>query len=157
MQVVPLVEEHVPAVAGLRIALLQETGGTLPDSERHALEQANEAFYRQSLLSANWHTWVALFGNEVGATGTLALWRRPPYPGNPIGLDGYILNMYTRPAYRGQGAAKAIVQAMLQRAKELRVPKLVLHATEAGRPIYAKAGFVASSAYMEFVTTQGNA
>lgn len=140
-------------MARLRVALLEETGDALSAPERQLLLRANEDFYRGTLGSQAWQSWVAEFGangrTEVGAVGTLALWERPPYPGNPAGLDAYLLNMYTLPAYRGRGAARAIVQAVVHTARERGVGKVVLHATEAGRPIYAEAGFVASMAYME--------
>lgn len=154
MQIIPAEPSHIPTIAQLRVALLEETGGALPVLEREALLQSNQAFYRDSLASPDWHTLVAVFGDVIGAAGSLALWRRPPYPGNPSGLDAYILNMYTLPAFRGRGAATAIVRAMLAHAAVLKVPKVVLHATEAGRPIYTKVGFLPSGAYMELVTAQ---
>lgn len=160
MRIRPLDAADVPVAARLRIELLEETGGALPPAERQALLEANQAFFLRHLGSPAWQSWVAEFDPTlapaaapaspvVGAIGTLAFFERPPYPGNPLGRDAYLLNMFTAPAYRGKGAARAIVQAVIGEAHRRGVRKLILHATEAGRPIYAEAGFGPSTAYME--------
>lgn len=160
MRIRPLDAADVPVAARLRIELLEETGGALPPAQRQALLEANQAFFQRHLGSPAWQSWVAEFDPApapaaapaspvVGAIGTLAFFERPPYPGNPLGRDAYLLNMFTAPAYRGKGAARAIVQAVIGEARRRGVRKLILHATEAGRPIYAEAGFGPSMAYME--------
>ena len=118
-------------------------------AERQEQLTLNEAFFRANLTSPNWTSWVAVFDDCVRAVGTLAYWLRPPYPGNPEGKDAYLLNMFTEPPYRGRGAATAILDLAIQAARERGVRKLILHATEAGRRRYLKAGFATSSAYME--------
>lgn len=151
LRVVAAGAEHLADLARLRVALLEETGAALTVPERQELVEANLAFFRARLGSPDWAHWVALAGTNVGAIGSLALWDRPPYPGNPQGKDAYLLNMYTAPAWRGTGAATAILRAALGEARRRGVGKVVLHATEAGRHLYDRAGFVASSAYMEIV------
>jgi GNAT superfamily N-acetyltransferase len=154
------------ALARLRMALLQETGGPLAPDERDALHQANQRFLLDTLDAPEWSTWVIdgdrdrhLDGNDRGddhgddgepvAMCSVVIWRRPPYPGNAGGLDAYLLNMYTMPSHRGQGLARQLLQEALADTRRKGAARLVLHATEAGRPIYAEAGFEASGAYME--------
>lgn len=149
MQIRTVTAGDIPVLAGLRLALLEETGGVLGAADRGTLTQANEAFFRENLGSSLWQSWVAEIGGETIAVGTLAFFLRPPYPGNPEGIDAYFLNMYTLPLHRGKGAAGAILQAALACARQRGARKLILHATEAGRPMYAKVGFLASSSYME--------
>lgn len=148
-------DRHLSDVARLRVALLEETGSSLPAEERTALLASNEAFFRAHLASPAWATWVAEFHGRAGAVGTLAFWIRPPYPGNPDGMDAYLLNMYTSPEHRGRGAATAILGAALDEARCRGVRRLVLHATEAGRRLYVRAGFHASAAYMELALGEG--
>lgn len=139
----------LPALARLRLALLQETGAALDTAAHAEMLALNEAFFRQHLGAPDWQSWVAEEGGAIVAIGTLALFLRPPYPGNPLGRDAYLLNMYTAPGHRGRGAASAIVQAALQQARQWGVRKVVLHATEAGRRRYVLVGFEPSAAYME--------
>jgi GNAT superfamily N-acetyltransferase len=150
-------QHQLREVAALRLALLEETGASLDAGERTALLEGNLAFFDSVFGSADWCTWVAEFDGQVGAIGTLALFSRPPYPGNPDGKDAYFLNMYTRPEFRGRGAAKALLQAAMRHAGERGVRKIVLHATEAGRPLYAAFGFRPATAYMELVLPPGEA
>jgi GNAT superfamily N-acetyltransferase len=152
LQVRPMGANDVAAVTQLRLALLMETGAATDDGLAiQALCSATEAFFRRSLSSGEWQTWAAVapFDGAVVAIGSLALWQRPPYAGNPQGLDAYLLNMYTTPAHRGRGAARDIAEAALAWARQRGVPKLVLHATPAGRVLYQTLGFTASTAYME--------
>ena len=78
---------------------------------------------------------------------------RPPYPGNLAGREAYLLNMYTLPDYRKQGIASALLDAMEAEAIARRFGKVWLHASEAGRPLYERIGFVANPAYMEWQPT----
>jgi ribosomal protein S18 acetylase RimI-like enzyme len=75
---------------------------------------------------------------------------RPPYPGNLAGREAYLLNMYTLPDYRKQGIANALLDAMAAEAIARGFGKVWLHASEAGRPLYERIGFVANPAYMEW-------
>ncbi len=141
--------DDAPALARLRMALLEETGGPLDTAEHAALLQSNEAFFRAHMADPAWNHWCVEHAGDMVAVGTLVILERPPYPGNPEGLDAYLLNIYTVPAFRGRGAANVVVAAALAHAQARGVRKLILHATEAGRPMYEKLGFLASSAYME--------
>ena len=141
--------DDLAAVTALRLALLQETAITPGDVQ--PLQRATQDFFQRSLDLPDWQTWVAEAPDSPGpvAIGTMALWLRPPYPGNPSGQDAYLLNMYTAPAHRGQGAARSIVAVALDWARQRGVPKVVLHASAAGRTLYEAFGFTGSAAYME--------
>lgn len=157
LHVRPLATDDVTIATQLRLALLQETGAAQDDGDAlQALRPATEAFFRRSLSAADWQTWVALASDTATpvAIGSLAMWLRPPYPGNPAGMDAYLLNMYTAPAHRGRGAARGIAQAALAWARQRGVPKLILHATPAGRALYETLGFTGSMAYMELELNQ---
>ncbi len=149
MQVRSATDADTAALARLRLALLEETGAPLDTAARTELLRSNAVFFQENLASPLWRSWLVDADGEVVAIGTLAFFERPPYPGNPTGVDAYLLNMYTLPSYRGRGAASAILPTARAGARERGAGKLILHASEAGRPLYSKAGFQPSSAYME--------
>jgi GNAT superfamily N-acetyltransferase len=149
MQILVAGERHLEELATLRVDLLAETGGEPDKTVRSALVESNYEFFRANLDSPLWQSWVVEIDERVVSIGTLAFFDRPPYVGNPEGKEAYLLNMYTQPAYRGRGAASAIVDAALSEARRRGVRKLIVHATAAGRPLYAKVGFLAATAYME--------
>ena len=53
----------------------------------------------------------------------------------------YILSMYTEPGARGLGVASAIVRAIVAHAKREGYPRVTLHASPMGRPVYRRLGF----------------
>ena len=61
---------------------------------------------------------------------------------NPSGRCAYIMNMYVRPDYRRRGIATAILDLLVTDARERGAGRIALEATEAGRPLYEKYGFV---------------
>lgn len=88
--------------------------------------------------------WVAEAGGEVVGGG--ALWLQPvqPRPGWAEGHTPYLLSMYTHPAWRGRGVAKRIVKAAIAWARKRGYPRMTLHASDAGRPVYEALGFEAT-------------
>ncbi len=83
---------------------------------------------------------------EGRVVGSGALWWRPdqPRPGQPSAVP-YILSMYTEPTARGRGVASAIVRALLRAARARRADRVTLHASDQGRPVYARLGFEPTS------------
>jgi ribosomal protein S18 acetylase RimI-like enzyme len=71
----------------------------------------------------------------------LLLFPRLPTPALPPTREGYLLNVYTRPAWRGRGVASALVDAAVADARALGLARIRLHATAEGQPVYAAAGF----------------
>jgi GNAT superfamily N-acetyltransferase len=55
------------------------------------------------------------------------------------------VNVYTEPAWRGQGIARALMKIMMDWAVEQGAERLVLHASDAGRPLYLSLGFEATN------------
>ena len=61
---------------------------------------------------------------------------------NPSGKKAYIMNMYTAPEYRRQGIAIHTLDLLVKNAKEQGVLQITLEATDMGRLLYEKYGFV---------------
>ncbi len=82
---------------------------------------------------------------DRSVAGSGAVWLPPaqPRPGRLARLEmPYILSMYTDPGARGQGVATTLVHAMVRWAEQRGYRRIFLHASKAGRPIYARLGFV---------------
>ncbi|MBR3385799.1 MAG: GNAT family N-acetyltransferase, partial [Atopobiaceae bacterium] len=58
--------------------------------------------------------------------------------------DSYrlLLNVYTRPEWRRRGISRALMEAMLGDVREMGLSVVELKATDDGRPLYLKVGFV---------------
>ena len=60
-----------------------------------------------------------------------------------------IMNMYTNPAYRRKGIAYHTLEILVADAKNKGIDAISLEATEMGRPLYEKFGFVGMKDEME--------
>lgn len=80
-------------------------------------------------------------GRAVAGIGLMLLdW--PPHPEHPDqDRRGYVLNVYVEPAYRRRGLARRLMQRAHEEFARRGVRFAVLHATEAGRPVYDRLGW----------------
>ena len=51
------------------------------------------------------------------------------------------VNVYTEPQWRGKGVARALMRELMRWAAEQGTDRVVLHASDAGRPLYESLGF----------------
>jgi GNAT superfamily N-acetyltransferase len=56
-----------------------------------------------------------------------------------------ILNVYTDPAYRRRGIARALMETMIDWCRRERFARVTLHASDDGRHLYESLGFEASN------------
>ena len=143
-------QTDIPALVTLRMALFCEVGELSEPLADLDLWQATSRYFSTAQAEESARSWVAEVDGEVVASATLALFVRPPYPGNLAGREGYLLNMYTLPTWRKRGMASALLDAMAAHAREQRLGKLWLHASEQGRPLYERLGFVSNPACLEW-------
>ena len=95
---------------------------------------------------------VEVYDNEtfIGAGGVSFYQVMPTYH-NSTGKKAYIMNMYTAPEYRRQGIALHTLDLLVKAAKERGVSQIALEATDMGRPLYERYGFVKMEDEMELV------
>ena len=89
--------------------------------------------------------------NKIVSIGSLCLFKRLPYKENISGIEGYILNIYTEPAFRGQGFAKRIISEIKKYAIENRMKRIWLNSSEQGKRLYIEQGFAARENEMEWL------
>lgn len=53
-----------------------------------------------------------------------------------------VVNVYTEPQWRGRGIARALMTTLMAWARERGFDRVLLHASDDGRPLYASLGFV---------------
>jgi len=136
--------EDIPALLEMRMEFLGEANAVADEALAGMLRMTNEEFLREGLADDSFVQVVALDGNTIAATGSASFYRLPPNKGCPNGRCAYVGNMYTRPAYRRRGLAESILTQLLAEAKARNCRKIMLHATEMGRPLYRKLGFADS-------------
>ena len=81
---------------------------------------------------------------EGRPVGSGVVWLQPsqPRPGTLSRLTmPYIMSMFTEPGFRGRGVATRLVEEMVRWATSRGYRRIFLHASIAGRPVYARLGF----------------
>jgi len=123
---------------------------TLSAAVAGRMHEATERYVRTALTRGEYVGWLA---HALGSPGTVVagagLQRRPMLPrpshdGTEVleGLEGLVLNVFVDAAWRRRGIAEALMRAILAWAPEQGIVRLVLHASDAGRPLYERMGFI---------------
>lgn len=100
-----------------------------------------EAYYHKHINE----DFIAILGevdNRVVSTAYLAIAERPANPSFITGKTATLLNVFTYPEYRRRGYGVQIVNRIIDEAKTFDVSVIELSATEEGRGLYEKIGFV---------------
>jgi GNAT superfamily N-acetyltransferase len=137
--------EDIPTLIDLRVEFMKEVIGPDGKKEGEELLRANLLdYFTEKLPTDEFIAWLALEEAEIIATSGLSFYNRPPSFMIKDGRCAYIMNMYTKAAYRGQGIAKTLFGSIVEEAKAKGCSYISLHATELGRPVYEQFGFNAS-------------
>lgn len=132
--------KDLPTLVRHRDAMWVEMGRVAP-GEHDPTSQAYGKWFLARMRRGALTAFIAEEGGEVLASGGVWIQEVQPRPGHPCTQWGYILSIYTEPFARGRGLAKAIVQACIDKAKEVGCTRATLHASDAGRPMYEAFGF----------------
>jgi len=141
--------EDIDLLTETRLEVLRAANGLPEDADMEEVRTATLAYYGQAFRE-NIHTAYLVFDGDafVGA-GAVSYFQVMPTCHNPSGRKAYIMNMYTRPGYRRQGIAITTLGLLVEDAKNRGISAISLEATDMGRPLYEKYGFVPMPHEME--------
>lgn len=130
-------------IARHRVHMFEEMDFGTPEHRQHAGIDFIE-WVRPLLDRGEYCGWFALAPDGSVAAG-VGLWIHtwPPTPGDEGRARGWIGNVFTEPAYRGQGLARRLMETLLHYARAQNLAMVWLHATPDGRPLYESLGFEA--------------
>jgi GNAT superfamily N-acetyltransferase len=135
----------VAVLAYQRRAMFEEMG-VLAAADAPGLEAAVRAFLERTLATGEFRAWVIEHGGQVVAGGGVLVRPLMPRPGHGDGeAEGLVVSMWTEPAHRHRGLGGRVLERILAACRERGVRRVALHASDAGRPLYARAGFRASN------------
>lgn len=141
--------EDIDELVRTRIIVLRAANKLSDNADMSMVEQESDTYYRRALESGEHIAWL-VYDNEtfIGAGGVSFYQVMPTYH-NPSGKKAYIMNMYTAPEYRRQGIAFHTLDLLVKDARNQGVSQIALEATDMGRPLYEKYGFVKMEDEME--------
>lgn len=146
--------EDIDELVRTRITVLRAANKLSDNVDMSVVEQESYEYYKHALETRE-HIAYLVYDNEkfIGAGGVSFYQVMPTY-NNPTGKKAYIMNMYTAPEYRRQGIAFHTLDLLIKNAKKQGVSKIALEATDIGRPLYEKYGFVKMEDEMELQKTR---
>ena len=136
-----------------RITVLRAANKLSDEVDMSVVKESSYHYYREA-LSNDTHVAYLVFDEDrfVGAGG-ISFFKVMPTFHNPTGQKAYIMNMYTKPEYRRNGIAYKTLDLLIEDAKRRGIAAISLEATEMGRPLYEKYGFVKMNDEMELPNT----
>ncbi len=147
--------DDAAAVAYHRARMWQDMGD-LPDELFETLRARAEDQFRQLISAGNYVGWLAAPRSEprtIVAGAGIFLRDSLPSPrkengrtvGVTTGRQGLLINVFTETEWRRRGVAMLLMQRAIDWSREQRLDRLILHASDAGRPLYEKMGFVSTN------------
>lgn len=108
--------------------------------DQTALREANEQFLANHLGADLIYCIASVDGKDAGC-GAICFQSELPSPDNPTGMDAYLMNIYTRLAFRGKGIGRTVVTQLIEQARERGARKIYLETTAIGAGLYESLGF----------------
>jgi GNAT superfamily N-acetyltransferase len=135
--------DDLEALARLRWAMQferQEEHPSDPETWATYLAAYRDAFAEQ-IAQGGFDAWLAEDGGQAVSCVVLLWWRTPPIFDQLVRRRGMVSSVYTLPEYRRKGIARELMRMLIAQAKEMEIRRLVLWASEMGRPMYEGLGF----------------
>jgi GNAT superfamily N-acetyltransferase len=142
----------IPVLAYHRAAMFRDMG-TLTPYQVEPLQRATEAYLGDAMRRGEYLAWLAEHAESPsGILGGAGVQLRPilprPRPGSDgleLGPEAIVLNVYVDPVWRRRGIAKALMGTLLDALSERGIRRIVLHASDDGRRLYERLGFIATN------------
>jgi len=115
-------------------------------SEAAFVAQASDILHAE-LARGGYRVWLAEADGQVVACVVLMCWLVMPSVERLNRSRGMVSSVYTKPAYRRQGIARRLMETLIADARQRTMQRLILWASEMGRPLYEDLGFAPSRGY----------
>lgn len=144
-----------PMIAWHRARMWQDMGDVPPDLFE-PLRAKSEGSLKGMIDSKEYVAWLAALRRSpetIIAGAGVHLRDAMPFPfkisGKTVrvakGRLGAIVNVFTEPEWRRRGIAALLMQRIIGWLREQGIERLTLHASDAGRALYEKVGFIATN------------
>jgi len=144
--------DDIAVLAQHRAAMFHDMGA-LPVHQIASLQSATALYLRDAIPRGEYLAWVAEdAGDSSSIIGGAGVQLRPilprPRPGSDdleLGPEAIVLNVYVESTWRRRGVAEALMRTLLQELSARGIRRIVLHASDDGRRLYERLGFVATN------------
>lgn len=133
--------EDLELLISLRFCYLRDDLGSIAPETEERVEAQLRRYFPSHLKSGDFQAFLAEENGKTAACAYLVKWESPATSACPSGIRGTVFNVWTDPAFRRNGLATQVMNALITAARESGISLLELSATRQGRPLYEKLGF----------------
>ena len=135
-----------------RMRVLAEVFSDHIEPDWETIRKNNESYYKEHLADGTHTACFAIDENtdRIVGCGGICYQKEMPSPDNLTGTNGYLMNIYTVPAYRGEGIGREIVEFLIEDARLKGTEKIYLESSKAAKHMYLEMGFADMKDYMKF-------
>ncbi len=141
--------EDINTLVETRIEVLRAANKLCADTDMGEVERQSYLYYQKALSDGSHIAYLVFDESGCIGTGGFSFFQVMPTYHNPSGKKAYIMNMYTNPKYRRKGIAYKTLDMLIKEIKSKGISSISLEATDMGRPLYEKYGFVKMNSEME--------
>lgn len=141
--------EDLDILTETRIEVLLAANGLPGGTDMSQVREQTRRYYETALAGGTHAAYLVFDGRCLAGAGGVSFFQVLPTYHNPSGWKAYIMNMYTKPAYRRRGIAYRTLDLLVREAESRGITAISLEATAMGRPLYEKYGFAAMNHEME--------
>ena len=141
--------DDIEILTKTRIEVLRAANKLSDEEDMSEVERQSYEYYKEALADGSHTAYLVFDGDKFVGAGGISYYRVMPTFHNPSGKKAYVMNMYTAPDYRRKGIAYKTLELLIEDAKAKGIDSISLEATEMGRPLYERYGFVQMNDEME--------
>ncbi|MCH3916515.1 MAG: GNAT family N-acetyltransferase [Spirochaetia bacterium] len=141
--------EDLGLLTETRIKVLRAANGLDDSMDMPEVRKHTYAYYKKALADGSHVAYLVFDGDTVIGTGGVSFFRVMPTYHNQTGYKAYIMNMYTDQRYRRKGIASKVLGLLVKASLAKGIPAISLEATDMGRFLYKKFGFLKMDNEME--------
>lgn len=141
--------EDIDFLTETRIEVLRAANHLSGDIDMSEVKEQSYHYYKKALSDGSHIAYLVFDESRFAGAGGVSFFQVMPTYHNPSGKKAYIMNMYTVPEYRRMGIAYRTLDLLVRAARDRGITAISLEATEMGRPLYEKYGFIKMKDEME--------
>lgn len=141
--------EELELLTETRIEVLRAANQLSENVDMTEVKEQSYRYYKEALCDGTHIAYLIFEEEDFAGAGGISFFQVMPTYHNPTGRKAYIMNMYTKPKYRRQGIAYKTLDLLVKEARSRGITAISLEATDMGRPLYEKYGFVEMEHEME--------
>ena len=143
--------QDIDELVKTRMIVLRAANRLTDDADMSQVERESYEYYKRALVTGEHIAYLVYDDRKFIGAGGVSFYQVMPTYHNPSGRKAYIMNMYTAPEYRRQGIAYKMLDLLTAEARKQGILQIALEATDMGRPLYEKYGFVPAKDEMELM------